>query len=114
LLPQITKPPSKFFANRHTTQLILPVHNVLYLPKIKRGKEATQTSPTMPTRTDRPSSLLLLHSLVAGAARRVDRDGTKIARVVMPIPCSRLLHPGSPEDFLDLPIVLLQHLINIA
>jgi hypothetical protein len=36
-----------------TTQLILPVHNVLYLPKIKKGKEATQTSPTMPARTDR-------------------------------------------------------------
>ena len=29
-------------------------------------------------------------------------------------PRSRLLHPGSPEDFLDLPVVLLQHLVDDA
>ena len=34
--------------------------------------------------------------------------------VPMGPPPSGLLHPGSPEDFLDLAVVLLQHLVDVA
>ena len=61
-----------------------------------------------------------MHGLITGAAGREDRDGAEIggphAALVMSMvpPRSRLLHPGSPEDFLDLPVVLLQHLVDDA
>ena len=66
------------------------------------------------------SGASLLHGLIAGAAGREDRDGAEIAGsyaallMSMVPPRSRLLHPGSPEDFLDLPVILLQHLVNVA
>jgi hypothetical protein len=117
-LPQINKPPSALpiFQTTDTTQLVLPVHAQCAIPpQNQEGKEANQTSsPAKPTcGTDPPDLLLLLHSLIAGAARRVHRDGTKIAGMVVPIPrCSGLLHLGSPEHLLDLAIVLLQHLVD--
>jgi hypothetical protein len=79
------------------------IWNVRTLGLVPRNQEA---SPDL--------YLLLLHSLIAGAARRVvDRDGPKLAGMAVPIPPrSGLLHPGPPERLLDLAIVLLQHLVS--
>lgn len=78
-------------------------------------------SPGTPSRSPRSGGGSLLHSLVAGAAGREHRDGTEIAgsyaaAMVMPVvpPRPRLLHPRPPEHFLYMPVVLLQHLVDVT